>query len=211
MLLLKDGFAVCHDLKNHPSTKSIPVLILNSLDSSLENKRGTQVLAKGHKVDGYLEKPVDLNHLKTEVQVLLSESDKQEEKRQKVLLIDDDPDFCEAIQTILSDKGFQVITSHTGEDGIHLAETENPDIVLLDVVLPEMDGFAACKYLKENIKTEPIPIVMLTSIGSRLTEPDYAKAIAVTHHADDYLEKPVASSVILKVIRSYIGPARGLV
>jgi len=174
MLLLKDGFAVCHDLKNHPSTKSIPVLILNSLDSSLENKRGTQVLAKGHKVDGYLEKPVDLNHLKTEVQVLLSESDKQEEKRQKVLLIDDDPDFCEAIQTILSDKGFQVITSHTGEDGIHLAETENPDIVLLDVVLPEMDGFAACKYLKENIKTEPIPIVMLTSIGSRLTEPDYA-------------------------------------
>ena len=181
------------------------------MDSSLENKRGTQVLAKGHKVDGYLEKPVDLNHLKTEVQVLLSESDKQEEKRQKVLLIDDDPDFCEAIQTILSDKGFQVITSHTGEDGIHLAETENPDIVLLDVVLPEMDGFAACKYLKENIKTEPIPIVMLTSIGSRLTEPDYAKAIAVTHHADDYLEKPVASSVILKVIRSYIGPARGLV
>jgi len=212
MLPKRDGFAVCHDLKSQTSTAPIPILMLTSLGSESKGKQGSQIIAKGHKADGYLEKPVEPSLLKEQVQLMISQAEEGDENEgKKVLLIDDDPDFVGAIKSLLEENGFQVIISDTGEEGIRQAETENPDIILLDVMLPEMDGFAVCKYLKENKKTESIPVIMLTSIGSKLTRPGYAKALAVTHYADDYLEKPVESASLLKQIRKHIGPMRRLV
>lgn len=212
MLPLKDGYAICHELKSHQSTESIPILIVTSMGLESAGKQGSRIIANGHHADGYLEKPVDPIKLKEQVQFLLNQSEKQnQESAIKILLIDDDPDFVDAVKSLLDENGFDIVTSDTGEMGISLAETEHPDLILLDVMLPQMDGFAVCRYLKENKKTESIPIVMLTSIGSKLTYPGYARAIAVTHYADDYLEKPVESHSLLKVMRKYVGPMRRLV
>jgi len=211
MLPKKDGYSVCHDLKSDDTTSHIPILMLTSLGKKRCGKGGAEIMAKGHKAEGYLEKPVEPQLLAKRAMGLIQKAEEAEEKKLKVLFIDDDPDFIAAVKTILEENDYSVATSHTGEDGILSAVSEKPDLILLDVMLPEKDGYAVCKELKEDNKTKSIPIVMLTSVGQKLTKPDFAKAIAVTHRADDYLEKPVDSKELLKRIRKLIGPTRRLV
>lgn len=211
MLPKKDGYAVCHSLKDNEATAHIPVLILTSLGQKSEGKFGAEMLAKGHKADGFLEKPVDPKVLVEKARNLISKTGKKEEKKVKVLLIDDDPDFIAAVKIVLEENDYKVLVEYTGEDGLIAARREDPDIVLLDVMLPGKDGYAVCKELKEDKKTSSVPVILMTSIGSKLTESEYGKAIAVTHQADDYIEKPVDQKELLKRIRKCIGPMRRIV
>lgn len=212
MLPKKDGFSVCHDLKDNERTASIPILMMTSLGNSTEGKGGAELLAAGHKADGYLEKPVEPQVLVEKAKELIQgNGENGNNKKLKVLLIDDDPDFVAAVKTLLDANGYRTIIAYTGEDGLVSVQKENPDIVLLDVMLPQKDGFSVCKELKEDEKTRFIPVIMLTSIAEKLTEPEYAKAMAVTHKADDYMEKPVEQKELLKRIRRFIGPMRRLV
>ena len=211
MLPIKDGYSVCHDLKNDHSTSHIPVLIVTSLGNTVDGKTGPELLAKGHNAEGYLEKPVEPQLLVETVTELIKNSRKKEKKQTKILLIDDDPDFIASVTIILENDGYKVKTSYTGEEGIVSARNENPDIVLLDVMLPGKDGYNVCKDLKDDDKTKSIPIIMLTSISQNITEPEYAKALAITHKADEYIEKPVEARELLKRIRKLIGPMRRVV
>lgn len=88
-----------------------------------------------------------------------------EEKRsgQKILLIDDEAFFLQLGKNILEGKGYQVITAGSGAEGLEKAKKENPDAILLDVVMPEMDGFEACQKLKADPSTSQIPLLMLTA------------------------------------------------
>ena len=211
MLPIKDGYSVCHDLKNDDSTSHIPVLIVTSLGNAADGKTGPAVLAKGHNAEGYLEKPVEPQLLVETVTELIKKSHEKEKKLTEILLIDDDPDFIASVTIILENNGYKVKTSYTGEEGIISARNENPDIILLDVMLPGKDGYNVCKELKDDDKTKSIPIIMLTSIGQNITEPEYAKALAITHKADEYIEKPVEAKELLKRIRKLIGPMRRIV
>lgn len=211
MLPKKDGYSVCHDLKENDSTSHIPIIMLTSLGKKGEGKTGAEIMAKGHKAEGYLEKPLEIQVLLEKALELIKKGNEVEVKKSKVLLIDDDPEFLAAVKTVLDEKGYEVMISYTGEDGIVQASVERPDIILLDVMLPNKDGYAVCKELKEDEKTKSIPIVLLTSVGQKLTDPDYAKAVAVTHKADEYIEKPVEPKELLKRIRKLIGPMRRLV
>jgi DNA-binding response OmpR family regulator len=212
MLPKQDGYSVCHQLKEDKDTSHIPVLMLTSLGKQREGKSGPEILAKGHRADGYLEKPVEPDILvKTAKELLKKAEEAPEIQKTRVLLVDDDPDFIAAVKTLLEENDYEVKIAYTGEDGLLLARKENPDIVLLDVMLPEKDGFAVCKELKEDDRTRNIPIIILTSVGKKMTEPDYAKAMAITHQADDYIEKPVDTSELLKRIRKRVGPMRRLV
>ena len=206
----KDGFAVCHELKNSSKTSSIPVLMLTSLASNKQGKNGAEKLAEGHNADGFLEKPVDpATLIKTAHELIENRTDKTSERKPHILLIDDDPDFIAALKSIL-DANYEVQITYSGEDGLKEVNKDT-DLILLDVVLPGKDGFAVCKELKENEKTRLIPVIMLTSIGEKLTEPDFAKALAVTHRADDYIEKPVDPEILISRITELIGPKRRLV
>ena len=211
MLPEKDGYFVCHELKENKSTANIPVIMLTSLGKQVEGMSGAELLSKGHAADAYLEKPVEPEMLIATAMELIEKTREIQEKPSKVLLIDDDPDFIAAIKTTLESNGYNTVIAYTGEDGLLAVRKDNPDIILLDVMLPEKDGYAVCKELKEDEKTRLIPVIMLTSIGQKLTEPDYAKAIAVTHKADDYIEKPVEEKELLKRMQKLIGPMRRLV
>jgi len=213
MMPKKDGYSVCYELKNDEATSSIPVLMLTSLGNESEGKDGASTLVKGHKADGFLEKPVELDMLIDKVNELLKTAAAREEDDQKVkiLMIDDDRDFLEAVKTILEENDYRVIPAFSGEEGLMAASKNKPDLILLDIMLPEADGFAVCKELKENKNTKGIPVIILTSIGPHLTEPDYSKAMAVTHEADDFIDKPVEAKELLTRIRKFVGPRRRLV
>jgi DNA-binding response OmpR family regulator len=197
-----DGMAVCHALKKDPSTRLIPVLILTSLSQSSRGKDAARLVAEGHGAEGYLEKPVEPRLFMDHVYALLDP--KKKKGLSRVLLVDDDPDFVETLRVVLAENGYEVITAHAGDEGFETALKEKPDIILLDIMLPVKDGYEVCQEIKEHKDLKKIPVIMLTSIGRKLTEPGYGKIMAQSHQADDYIEKPVEVAELLRRIQKFL-------
>ena len=118
----------------------------------------------------------------------------------KILVVDDEELTTELAKTFLEKYGFNVIIASTGESGLELAESENPDLILLDVMLPIMDGFAVCKKLKENAKFKDTPILMFTAKG---LSSDIEKGEEVG--ADEYIVKPFSGKALVATIRKHLG------
>jgi DNA-binding response OmpR family regulator len=114
----------------------------------------------------------------------------------KILLIDDDPVLLDTLRYRLSREGFLVITAEDGVVGLELARQEKPDLVVLDLMLPELDGFDVCRILR---KESNVPILMLTA---RETETD--KVVGLELGADDYLTKPFSLRELIARIRALI-------
>ena len=103
-----------------------------------------------------------------------------------ILLVDDDLDFLESQKQLLVAAGYDVHTACTGKEGVEKAKSLHPHLILLDVMMPGMDGFEVLKKLKENVKTASIPVIMLTAKAD-----DESKMRAAGLYGDDYLIKPV--------------------
>ena len=104
--------------------------------------------------------------------------------KKRVLIVEDDEMICAMYKTKFEADGFECLTSNTGGDTLEIAKKENPDIVMLDVILPQIDGFSVLENLKKDGKTKNIPVVMLTNLG---TDEDKAKGEKLG--ATDYLVK----------------------
>jgi two-component system KDP operon response regulator KdpE len=110
-----------------------------------------------------------------------------------ILVIDDEPQIQRAIRTILTEKGFKVATASNGEEGLTLAATNEPDIIILDLGLPDMDGVEVCERLREWTQC---PIIIL-SVRDR----EHDKVTALDKGADDYLTKPFGIEELLARLR----------
>jgi len=117
-----------------------------------------------------------------------------------ILVVDDEELTTQLAQTFLEKYGFRVIIASDGEAGLELAYAENPDLILLDVMLPSMDGFAVCKKLKENENFKNTPILMFTAKG---LSSDIAEGKAVG--ADEYIVKPFSGKALVATIRKHLG------
>ncbi len=126
------------------------------------------------------------------------------EQRPKILLVDDDPDFVEATKTILEANSYDVIVAANGDEGIKTARQENPDLILLDVIMPVEDGFTAAEQLKKDPQLNKIPIIMLTSFSSRGQETSIPRGRGLSLETEDYLEKPVEPEELLKTIKQHL-------
>src|SRR3954468_2972543 len=106
------------------------------------------------------------------------------EEKRKILIIDDEPDSREIISEVLADK-FQVITAPDGEEGLRIARAHLPDLILLDITMPKLDGISVCEALRSNEATRHIPIIMLTAAS------DLDNRIkSFMTGADDFISKP---------------------
>jgi len=103
----------------------------------------------------------------------------------KVLVVDDDPNTLDIIKLGLEFKNYRVITGTNGEEALELISSENPDMVVLDVMMPKVDGLEVCRRTKENFFTSQIPIMLLTARGQV-----EHKVEGLSVGADDYLSKP---------------------
>jgi DNA-binding response OmpR family regulator len=117
----------------------------------------------------------------------------------KVLIIDDEIDLVETMTFRLESAGYEVINAFDGLEGLDKARAENPDIILLDVMMPKMDGYHVCRMLKFDEKYRHIPIIMLTARGQ---EQDKATGLEVK--ADLYMTKPFESSELMTNIKKLI-------
>ena len=115
---------------------------------------------------------------------------------QKIVVVEDDINIAELLRLYLEKDGFEVLIAHDGGAGLHLAETENPDLVMLDIMLPVMDGWQVCKAIRKNSKT---PIIMLTAKGE--TED---KVTGLEMGADDYIVKPFEVKELLARVHAVL-------
>ncbi len=114
----------------------------------------------------------------------------------KVLVVEDDPDIQELVARNLQSGGFDVIRAGTGRDALESARSEGPDLILLDLMLPDQDGFEVCKKLRRDPLTERIPILMLSAKGSEVD-----RVLGLELGADDYITKPFSPRELLLRIR----------
>jgi two-component system alkaline phosphatase synthesis response regulator PhoP len=122
----------------------------------------------------------------------------------KILLVDDDPDFLEAVSLILKPKKFDVVTAYDGIEGLKKAKSEKPDLIVLDVMMPEKDGYAVCKELKSNPQMSHIPVLLLTGVASHVPTTRYTQEMGLETEADDYIDKPVEPEVLVKRIEALL-------
>lgn len=126
------------------------------------------------------------------------------EKRAKILLIDDDVDFVESTKMVLESKPYDIIVAFGGDEGIKKAKEENPDLVLLDVIMPVKDGFTAAEQFKNDPQLTQIPLIMLTSYSARRAGSSIPVSRGYELQADDYIEKPVNPDKLLEIVESYL-------
>lgn len=122
-----------------------------------------------------------------------------EQKNKRILLIDDEPDITELIQFHLEQKEYIVKTASDGLKGIKIAKEFMPDLILLDVMMPEMDGIEVCQLLKEDSKTKNILICFLSARSE-----DYSQIAGLDAGADDYVTKPIKPKVLLSRIKALL-------
>ena len=126
------------------------------------------------------------------------------EKKAKILLVDDDIDFVEATKTILESKPYEVIIAYEGDEALRKAREENPELVLLDIIMPVKDGFTAAEQFKEDPQLSKIPIIMLTSYSARRGETSIPVSRGFELETEDYIEKPISPEELLNIVEKYL-------
>lgn len=121
------------------------------------------------------------------------------DKNFKVLIVDDEQDVLEFLSYNLSKEGFEVFKADNGKIGVEIAKKENPDIILLDVMMPEMDGIETCRTLRELPQFENTIIAFLTA----RTE-DYSQIAGFETGADDYISKPIKPRVLISRLKALL-------
>jgi len=122
----------------------------------------------------------------------------------KILLIDDDPDLVNAVSMILESKNYKVAAAFGGIEGLEKAKTENPDLIVLDVMMPDKDGYAVCKELKSDPRLSSIPVILLTAVVSHISTTRYTQQMGLETEADDYIDKPVEPDVLVTRIETLL-------
>jgi two-component system alkaline phosphatase synthesis response regulator PhoP len=125
-------------------------------------------------------------------------------RKKRILVVDDEPDFCAIVQRNLVKAGFQVDVAYDGVEGLQKIKQQPPDAIVLDVLMPELDGHAVCRELKMDQRFCCIPIIMLTAETSQTFSRRYTGDNGSLPPADGYLPKPASGETIARYIRELL-------
>lgn len=214
-----NGYEVTRILKNDPETSNIPIILVTSLDSVEDKIRGMEVGA-----DEFLNKPINKTELVARVRSLLKMKVYQEqfacrmrsvqeilkptnqaaptpekEISASVLLVEDSQVDLNLFRHYLEKQPYRLITARTGEEAIELCYKEDVDLILLDLLLPGLDGYDVCSRLKENDQTRNIQILMVSSQNDL-----ESKLKGIDLGADEFLIKPVNREEVVVRIRALV-------
>lgn len=133
--------------------------------------------------------------------ISMAEQGRALKKPARILIIEDERDAVELLEFSLGASGYETLCASDGWKGVELAERERPDLILLDLMLPELDGIAVCELLRKKELTSHIPIIMLTACAT-----EDARVIGLESGADDYMTKPYSPRELLARIRRMLPP-----
>jgi two-component system, OmpR family, alkaline phosphatase synthesis response regulator PhoP len=117
-------------------------------------------------------------------------------KRRKILVVEDEADFLQLLRLRFREEGFAVATANNGIDAVKKARSLLPDLILLDVMLPELDGFAVCEILRNDAATASIPVVMVTGLCGQMS-----RCAGIESGATDFVTKPTSPDELVSKVR----------
>jgi two-component system, OmpR family, alkaline phosphatase synthesis response regulator PhoP len=124
--------------------------------------------------------------------------------KKTILLVDDEPDLVIVLKQNLLMEGYNVEVAYNGVEAIAKVKASIPDAIVLDVMMPEKDGFEVCSELKNDEKYEDIPIIMLTAVSDHVSSTQYSHAHGMDMEADDYLAKPASPEQVIESLESLL-------
>jgi DNA-binding response OmpR family regulator len=120
-------------------------------------------------------------------------------RKGKILVVDDEVNITQILEFSIGAEGYEVITAANGEEAIDKARREQPDLIILDIMMPRIDGYEACRILKANPLTKSIPVVLLTAKGR-----DIDKRLGYEVGATDYIVKPFSPAKLIDRIHELL-------
>ena len=190
-----DGYEVCRCLKADEELKQIPVILLT--DSTAGEIAGK---VKEFKVDDYLVKPFEPEELLEKVKKFIGE-EVCVHMQKKILIVDDEKDVLEVLERRLSDAGHLVLKAENGKDAIVMAKNQHPDLIMLDIIMPNIDGAEAADILQSDPETKDIPIIFLTCLLTKEEEKG-RRTISGRY----FIAKPYNPEELLEVVEKHINP-----
>jgi two-component system alkaline phosphatase synthesis response regulator PhoP len=124
--------------------------------------------------------------------------------KKRILVVDDEADFCSIVQSNLEKLGFEVDVAYDGEECLAKVRANPPDAIILDIVMPEKDGFAVCRAIKSDKQLAAIPILVLTAAASPVTVVLYSPRDGISTRADDCLPKPSSIDDIARSLKNLL-------
>ena len=198
-----DGFSATTIIKKDAELKNIPVIALTAYAMEEDKRKAMEVGCSF-----FISKPIDTKTFVKTLNEFLGvgqaaarypEEKKMNKYNPRILIVDDVPGNVKLIAAMISSEGYEIYTAFRGEEAIEKVNTTPPDLILLDIMMPGMNGYEVTRILKENPNTKDIPIILVTS----LDDPD-EKAKGMSAGADEYLTKPVNRTELLTRIKSMV-------
>lgn len=186
MMEKMDGFEVLQELKDRSDTANIPVIVLSILS---DEHKGIKLGA----VD-YLTKPINIEKMSKTISNVLQHANISK----KILIVDDDRDLVRLSQEILTSRGYNVITAYNGLEGIIAAKKEQPDLILLDIKMPELNGYEVINKLKKAKETSKIPIIVMTAYEFDKTKTETLSL------AEEHVVKPFSIDTIASKVKEIV-------
>ncbi len=118
----------------------------------------------------------------------------------KILVVEDDPEMVELLVFTLRKEGFLIGTAGDGIEALHKARSLRPDLIVLDLLLPELDGFAVCETLRRNSVTASIPVIMVSALATQ-----FSRLAGLEAGAIDFIQKPFSPKALISRIKSILG------
>jgi PAS domain S-box-containing protein len=187
-----DGFEVLEQLKEDPVTSSIPVIVVSVVPDA-----ETRGLALG--AAGYIGKPFEESQVLSRVQQVLSPLDSGEgDQLNRVLVVDDDSDIVDWLKVALTNSGFAVQGAYNGHEALALAREDSPDLILLDLKMPDMDGYEVIRRLRGQKSTRDIPVIVITGIS---IDDDFDQVEILGMGVEHLLTKPFTVETLVEEIK----------
>ncbi len=199
MLPDTDGFSVFQHLRADPYTKHIPVIFLTQRDARTDQLAGLELGASD-----YITKPFDLHELKLRVRNLLQVTVQNAGRARisfkgRLLIVEDNMDIATILHTFFTEEGYQAEFVATGQAALDVCQQKLYDLIILDVELPDINGYEICQHLRQNVRTVYTPIVFLTQRAGRR---DRIRGLELG--ADDYVTKPFDIDELYLRVRNLI-------
>ncbi len=192
-----DGFGVIKELRSSPKHAALSIIVLTTVIEDASRRRYALETGLEMDVQDYVEKPVSPSDLIKRVKTLLEQP--------YILVVDDDPDVVEGIMTVLKSQPYRLASASDGRKCIAMIERNMPDLLILDLLMPRMDGFAVIRKLRKDPRYRDLGIAVLTTVVEDASRRRYQLETGMAMDVQTYLEKPVPPNELLRRVKKLLG------
>lgn len=192
-----DGYAVIRELRSDSKYASLSILALTAVIEDASRRRYQLETGLEMDVQDYIEKPVSPDELLRRVKALLEQP--------YILVVDDDPDILDGITMVLETQPCRLATARDGLECMALVRKRLPDLIILDLLMPRMDGFAVIRELRRNPQYAKVPIMVLTTVVEDASRRRYELETGFSMDVQAYLQKPVPPAELLNQVSKVLG------